>query len=207
MDSLTTQFLIACEQFVGVRRPLLDDLSSSLGVPPQELFYLRMERRCPQRGTFLDGVWGYYFHGYCCDLKHGADGRFLRFDFGPGGTIEAFTEWGVTQFVMTTKTPWPEFPALQAHLAEKPPPYNEFSGDVGRAIQLYEVLDKEGFVSVAAPDLIAFGRQHTTLNTEGIAVQRLPDDTPERTCLDVSVADRKVVTAEGRSFLASLGRS
>jgi hypothetical protein len=151
-------------------------------------------------------VWGYYFHGYECDFRHGSDGRFLRFDFAPGGVTEAFTAWGVTQFVMTAKTPWPAFPALQAHLAEMPP-YNELSGDVGRAVQLCEALEKEGFVSVAAPDLIAFARQHTTLNAEGIAVQRLPDGTPERTWLDVSVADRKVMTAEGRSFLASLGRS
>lgn len=207
MNSLPAMLLMACEQFVGVRRPLVEDLASALGVPPQELFYLWMERRCRPRGTLQGGAWGYYFHGYECDFRHGSDGRFLRFDFAPGGATEAFTAWGVTQFVMTTRTPWPEFPALQAHLAEKPPPYNELSGDVGRAVQLCEGLEKEGFVSVAAPDLIAFGRQHTTLNAEGIAVQRLPDDTPERTWLDVSVADRNVVTAEGRSFLANLGRT
>ncbi|QVL31831.1 hypothetical protein KIH39_23840 [Telmatocola sphagniphila] len=45
MDSLTAQFLMACEQFVGVRRPLVEDLASALDVPPQELFYLWMERR------------------------------------------------------------------------------------------------------------------------------------------------------------------
>lgn len=207
MDSLTAQFLMACEQFVAIRQPVLEDLASALNVLPQALFYLRMDRRCQQLGVLPNGEWKYYFHGYCCDFKHIADGRFLRFDFGPGGRTDTFTAWGVTQFVMTTKSPWPELPALQGHLAEQLPPYNEFSGDVGRAIQLYEELEKGGFVSVAAPDLIAFGRQHTTLNTEGIAVQRLPDDTPERTWLDVSVADRKVMTAEGRSFLASLGRS
>jgi hypothetical protein len=52
MDSLTAQFLMACEQFVGVRRPLVEDLASALGVPPQELFHLWMEPRCPQSGTF-----------------------------------------------------------------------------------------------------------------------------------------------------------
>jgi hypothetical protein len=207
MDKLAIQYLIACDEFVAVRRPLLEDLAAALGITSQELFYFWLERRCRNRGSLSNGDWGYYFHGYECDFRHRVDGRFLRFDFGPGGTTEAFTEWGVTQFVMTAKSPWPVFPELQAHLAEMPPPYNEFSGAVARAISLYERLEKEGFVDVAAPDLIAFGQQHTSLNTEGVAVLRLPENTPEHTCFDVSVAERKVLTTKGRSFLASLGQS
>ena len=53
------------------------------------------------------------------------------------------------------------------------------------------------------PDLVAFARQHTSLNTEGIAVVRLPPDTSDRTWFDVSVAHRKIVTDKGKETIAT----
>src|SRR5262249_1371551 len=126
-----------------------------------------------------------------------------RVDFGPNGRLDTFVEWGVVQFIMTSKTPWPEFTELQAHLAEKPPPYDPYSGSLERAGRLYDQLSSEGLVGVVAPDLVAFAKEHTSLNTEGIAVQRLPPGTPDRTYFDVSVAERKVVTDKGHALLAS----
>jgi len=205
MDPLSVQFLMACKLFVSFRQPLIDDLASMHDVPPQDLFYLWMERKCPPRGLLPGGVWSYYFHGYECDLRNVAEGCFLRFDFAPEGATNGFTAWGVTQFVMTTNPPWLEFSLLQVHLAEKPHPFNELSGNVQRAVKLCEELEKMGLVSVTAPQLIELGRQFTTMDSQGIAVLRLPDDTPERIWFDVSVANRKLITPEGLSFLGKLG--
>lgn len=205
MDSLSKQFLIACDQFVVVRHPLLDDLAATLGVLPKELFYTWVERRCRSSGVLLSGVWKFFFHGYTCDLRHGSDGRFARIDFGPKGVTDTFTAWGVTQFVMTAKPPWPEFPDLRNHLAEMPPPYDENAGSIERANKLIDQLEHEGYVSVSSADLITFAQEHTSMNT-GVAVLRLPDDTPDRTWFDVSVAERKVLTDKARLFLADLNR-
>ena len=207
MDKLALDFLAACETSICRRLPLLAELATGLGVQPEELGYLWAARGCSQRGSMSGGEWVYYFHGDECDIWHATDKRFARVDFGPRGVLTAFTVVGVTQFVMKAKSPWEEFPSLQQHLATSPPPYDIHSGSLERAGALYDQLESEGLVGVVAPDLIAFAQQHTSLNTDGIAVLRLPPDTSDRMWFDVSVAERKVVTAEGRSFLANFSRS
>lgn len=74
-------------------------------------------------------------------LEHLSDGRFLRVDFGPGGCLDTSTGWGVLQFVMASKVPWREFPELRAHLAGKPPPYDELSGSHERMVEIVDKLE------------------------------------------------------------------
>lgn len=202
-DDLTLQCLIACDLSIQYRQPLLDELAASLSVRPEELYYEWVQRRW-RRARIGDGEWQYFFHGVECDLRNTKDGRFLRVDFGPGGITTAFTAWGVTQFVMTSKTPWREFPQLQSHLAEGPPPYNEHSGSLERAGILFDKLDEQGLITTAAPELLELERQHTTRNSEGITVVRLPEWVSERQHLDVHVANRRILTDKGKSLLLTL---
>src|SRR5262249_51380423 len=127
--------------------------------------------------------------------------RFLRVDFGPGGITTAFTAWGVTQFIMTSKAPWREFPQLQSYLAEGPPPYSEHSGSLERAGVLFDKLDEQGLITTIAPELLELGRQQPSHNSEGIPVVRLPEWVSERQRLDIYVANRKSVTEKGKSLL------
>jgi hypothetical protein len=201
MEYLDLRFLLACHESVGRRNPLLDDLAASLSVRPEELFYLWAERRCKQRGTLRGGEWAYFFHGFECNLRQVDDGRFLRVDFGPHGNTETFSSWGVAQFVMTSKSPWPDFGDLKAFLADGPPPYDEHSASLERAGQLGDHLERAGLIESADRQLLALSERHTTLNSNGIPTLRLPQGTPDRTYFDVSVARRKLISEEGQRLI------
>ena len=43
----------------------------------------------------------------------------IALDFGPRGSVECVTPFGVLQFVMTSTAPWQEFPSLRARLAKQ----------------------------------------------------------------------------------------
>jgi hypothetical protein len=204
MEQLEYQFLIACHESVARRRPLLADLGASLSVSPEELFYLWAERKCKQRGSFRGDEWTYFFHGYECDLRHARDGRFLRIDFGPHGNTDTFTSWGVAQFVMTSKSPWPDFPDLKAYLANRLPPYDEHSASLERAGALCDRLEGAGLIEPADRELLALAERHTTLNAQGIPTLRLPQGTPDRTYFDISVAQRKLITEAGKRMLSEV---
>ncbi len=202
MEELDLQFLIACHELVARRRPPIADLAALLNTRTDELFYLWAERRCKQRGSFRGGEWTYFFHGYECDLRHAKDGRFLRIDFGPHGNTDTFTSWGTAQFVMTSKSPWPEFHDLKAYLAIRPPPYDEHSASFERAGALCDHLEGAGLIESADRELLDFADRHTTLNPEGIPTLRLPQGTADRMYFDISVAQRKLITEAGKRLLS-----
>jgi hypothetical protein len=206
MNDLALQFLAACEQSIQYRQPLLDELAASLNVQPNELYYQWVEHRW-RHGSFGNCECGYYFHGYECDLRNTRDGRFLRVDFGPGGITTAFTVWGITQFVMTSKPPWREFAQLKSYLAEGQPPYNEHSGSLHRAGVLSDELEEEGLLVNAAPKLIELEKQFSSHNSEGIAVVQFPNWVSERQRLDMHVAYRNVVSEKGKSLLLTVARA
>jgi hypothetical protein len=182
---------------------LLDELAASLHVQPNELYYQWVEHRW-RRSSFGNAEWSYFFHGYECDLRNTKDGRFLRVDFGPGGITTAFTVWGITQVVMTSKPPWREFAQLKSYLAEGQPPYNEHSGSLHRAGVLSDELEQEGLFVNAAPELIELEKQYSSQNSEGIAVVQLPEWVSERQRLDMHVANRKIVSEKGKSLLLTI---
>jgi hypothetical protein len=203
MDDLVVQCLVACDQSIQYRQPLLAELASSLHVQPAELYYQWVEQRW-RHGAFRDGEWQYFFHGVECDLRNPKDGRFLRIDFGPRGITTAFIAWGVTQLIMTSKAPWREFPQLQSYLAEGSPPYNERSGSLERAGILFDKLEETGLITTAAPELLELEKRYTSRNGEGIAVVRLPEWVSERQRLDIHVANRNIITEKGKSLLATI---
>lgn len=203
IDDPTIQCLIACDLSIQYRQPLLGELAASLSVRPDELYYQWVQQRW-RRSCFGNGEWQYFFHGVECDLRNTKDGRFLRVDFGPGGITTAFIAWGMTQFIMTSKTPWREFPELQSYLAEGPPPYSERSGSLERTGILFDKLEENGLITTAAPELLALQRQYTSQNSEGITVVHLPEWVSERQNLDIHVANRKILTDKGKSLLLTL---
>jgi hypothetical protein len=205
MRKLEYDFLRACHEVVLCQQELLPHLASAEGIRQEDLYYTWMTRRLEQLGYFLDGEWGYCFHGLECDLAHRSDGRFLRVDFGPQGRTDTFSGWGVLQFVMTSKAPWREFPELQAHLAAKPPPYNSWSGSYDRMATLWKRMEELGLVELADPELYSFVERHTTVEPGGRRVLSYPEDLPERTSLDTLVSYLCVISAQGKQALADGG--
>jgi hypothetical protein len=203
VEHLHLRFLIACHESVVRRDPLLADLADSLGVRTEELFYFWAERRCKQRGVFRAGEWSYYFHGYECDLGHVDDGRFLRAEFGLHRNTESFTSWGVAQFVMTSKSPWPDFGDLKEFLGNGHSPYDEHSASLERAGPLCDHLERAGLIASADRELLALYERHTALNPDGIPTLHLPEGTPDRVYFDISVARRKVISEAGKRLITS----
>jgi len=203
MTQIELEFLIACNDSVVRRRPLLTSLAASLNVPANELYYLWAARKCPQRGTFQSGEWRYFFHGCECDLRHASDGRFVRIDFAPHGNTEAFTTWAVAQFIMASAAPWPDFIGLRAFLAEGAPPYNQGSASLEKAALLGGRLESAGWIKTADLELLALAERYTVPNGEGIPALRLPTDLPERTYFDILVASRKLISEAGLAQLSS----
>jgi hypothetical protein len=206
MNEMALQFLIACDESITRRRPILAELAALHNVRPDELFYLWAERRCQQRGSLGGGEWLYFFHGIECDLRHAQDGRFLRLDFGPHGITDAFTPWGAAQFIMTSKSPWPEFNDLKTYLADHAPPYDEYAASMERAGKLCDCLEEAGLIETADPELLVLAERHPSPNAEGLPTLRLPPGTPERTSFDIMVANRKVISDAGRKLLSSQAR-
>jgi hypothetical protein len=121
--------------------------------------------------------------------------------------MDTFTSWGVAQFVMTSKSPWPDFPDLKAYLANRLPPYDEHSASLERAGALGDHLERAGLIEPADRELLAIAERYTTLNTEGIPTLRLPRGTSDRMYFDISVAQRKLITEAGKRILSEAGEA
>src|SRR5205807_2783626 len=126
-----------------------------------------------------------------CDLKNLNGGRFLRLDFGPGGRFDAFTAWGVTQFIMTSKAPWPDFGELRDYLAKGALPYTEHSGSAEKAERLLDRLQRWGLVETADKQLVALAKKHTRKDPQGVSVLSLPSERSALTSYDLSVSHRQ----------------
>jgi hypothetical protein len=203
MDSVEIELLEACQEVVCRQQEMLPLLASTLGVPAEEVFYTWAFRKCAQRGKLSKDPWGYFFHGLECDLTNGADGRFLRIDFGPGGRVDTLTAWGVYQFVMTSSAPWSDFPSLRQQFAPREPPYDRFSGDFYRLCDIWDRLKSQGCFEPADPELVRFREQFTSVGSDGIRHVSFPAGTPEKKQVDCSVAGRSVLTARAHQLLAS----
>ena len=202
---MAVDFFYACSQVVLRQEELLPGLAKKLGVNAREVFYVWAGRKCEQRGVLEGEEWSYFFHGLECDLKNLHDGRFLRIDFGPGGRFDAFTPWGVSQFVMTSKAPWPDFIGLREYLAQAGSAHHESSASLEKATGLCARLEKWGFIETADKLLLRLAKKHTRKKS-GIETLSLLPGRSERTYFDVSVANRKVLSAAGRRFLGFLER-
>jgi hypothetical protein len=196
-------FLECCREITRRHQELLPLLARAVGVAESDVFYTWAARRCQQSGR-LDGTdWVYFFHGLECDVTNSADGRLLRFDFGPGGRVDTFTEWGVVQFIMTSRAPWPEFPVLQRHFARGEPPYDQYSGSFEKVSDTWDALEARGAFEPADPALVAFQARHTTRSADGSSRVHFPAGTPETTMFDCMVAQRPILSPVGIRLLES----
>jgi hypothetical protein len=196
-QQLEYPLLVACREVILRQGELMPQLAETVGVRPEELFYTWAFRKCRQHGRLHTGDWAYFFHGLECDLRNTADGRFLRVDFGPGGRLDTFTAWGVLQFIMASKPPWPEFRELKSGFAETPPPFDEYSGSLAKLGMVFDRIEELGLIEKADEELARFAEEHTHLNPEGIRVLSLPPETPEHVYFDISVCNRRVLSAKG----------
>lgn len=190
MEAIELGVLEACQEVIRRQHEMLPLLAAAVNVSEEDVFYTWALRQCKQHGDLAGTDWWYFFHGMECDLRNKADGRFLRIDFGPGGSVDAFTAWGVLQFIMTAVPPWTEYSQLKRRLAERPPPYDEFSGSMPRMGEVWDRLEARGAFEKAAPSLLALETLYTQIGPDGIRRIRFPDGTPEKTRIDCSVANR-----------------
>jgi hypothetical protein len=203
---LESAFLSACRALVAAQGELAPLLAETVGVPPGEVFYAWMERHFPgvhlpqgeewrlQTGRVRETEWDYFFHGLECDLHHAGDGRHVRIEFGPRGRFDVLSEYAVLQFVMTSRAPWPEFFSLREYLADRPPPYDQFSGSYEKASALWDRLEAQGLLEPAAPDLCSLRHRCTRVQPDGKRLLVFPDELSEREHLDCLVAYRGVLS-------------
>jgi hypothetical protein len=198
---LDLEFLAAGVESLKRRAEMLPLIADAVGVSANELLYawgLSLSRRCREVNGIPNTPWRLRFHGLECDLSHASDGRYLRYDFGPGGRADCLNPLGILEFVMTGKPPWPEFPALRQHLAKSEPPY---TGDYYRAAKIWERLEARGCFAPADPELLALRKRYTTQEPTGNMI-RLPEGTSMRIRLDALIADRPILAPRAFELLA-----
>jgi hypothetical protein len=201
LGPLHRDLLAACREFTTEQQSLARSLAETFGVASGTLYYHWMLERPEAWGAFQGGKWRYFFHGVECDLLCLADGRFLRIEFGPGGRLDTFTEWSVLQFVMSARSPWRVFPGLQAHLALRPPPWDQHAGSYPRVADLFDGLREAGLVADADPDLCALARAATVVDGNGVRDVSLPAGFSPYTRLDCLACDRLALTPAGMDAL------
>lgn len=199
LTSPELEVLEVCREVVARQHEMLPLLADALQVPQSEVFYTWAHRRCAQHGELQGTDWWYFFHGLECDLKNRADQRILRIDFGPGGSVDTFTAWGVLQFIMTSAAPWPDYALLKQRFA---PPSKESFGDFHKLGEVWDALHAKGVLEGAALDLVAFQARHTRVGPEGINIIEYPSDTPERVQIDCAVAARSRLSQQGLRVLS-----
>jgi hypothetical protein len=201
MDYIEIEVLDACREVELRQREMLPLLASALAVPEEEVFYAWALRECTQRGELSRVPWLYFFHGLECDLKNLSDGRFLRMDFGPGGRVDTFTAWGVLQFIMTSRSPWVEYPSLKQRFAGAEAPFDQNSGGFHKFCATWDRVERQGCFEPAAPELVELEEKYATVGPDGIRCVSFPTGMPERKQIDCSVAQRSLLTAHARQLL------
>ena len=145
---MTFDILQACKIFTEIKtKQLVPLLSETLLLPSQEIFYHWCFRQIKQRGVITEGEWWYFFHGMECDLRHISDGRYVRIEFGPGGRIDTFTNWGLLNFIVSSKEPWPDFLELKNYLMTTD------SDSLKKMKAITDELSGIGLIQPVAPEL------------------------------------------------------
>jgi hypothetical protein len=194
MNTSDLRYLHACGELALRKQELGVLLGRALGVLSDMLFYTWMSRKCEQVGSIPGTDWRYFFHGFECELKNEADGRHLRYDFGPGGRLDALSGSAVSCFVSGSRAPWKEFPDLREHLGQ----------DTVKSQAILDRLQQEGYFEPADPKLCALVRDCTRVQPDGSTRITPPTGTTWETQVDMMVADRAVLSLAGRMALANL---
>lgn len=212
-DPLERAFLQAAQDLSFHQEELYLPFAEAFGLDPYT-FWIHREgwptrgpfKRCryhwwrgrKQEGHFDGWRWG--FHGLACDLTNEADGRLVRTDFGPSSRRLAMTGWGVLQYVMTAKSPWRPFPALQLHLAEHAPPYDSLSGNHRRMSEICSRLMNLKLLVYADPELVELRDRYTQVDPS--TGKRTIGKPPGLTySIDVALCSRLVLSEEAHELL------
>lgn len=206
-NKLVYHFLDAWWKSMTYQEKIILALADTLQVLPTEIFYSwNIPPRFKATGTIADTQWRYFFHGiYNCALMHLSDRRFLQISFGPRGRFDVFSGWSTLQFIMASKKPWPEFSELKEYLAKKPPPYDHLSGSHAKMSSLMKQIARLDIFEMAAPDLCALKEKHTTVDEEGRAVTRLPEefnDFTKHNFWDIMVCNALVLNEKGQKMFS-----
>jgi hypothetical protein len=203
MDFIEFGVLESCQEFILRQREMLPHLAAALDVPEQQVFYKLVLGGSRNRGHLKDAHWAYYPHGFECDLKNTQDGRYLRIDFGPGGQVGMLNSWGVLQFIMTSVSPWREFPELKTYFARGDPPYDQYSGDSAKISKAWDRLARKGAFETANPDLVALESKYSTRGPDGLTHIKFPPEITDENRVDCAVAHRQVLSPAGIQLLKS----
>jgi hypothetical protein len=204
ISKLELLFLQAGQESVFHQQELMRMLAEMWQVPLEAVLYQWMTAKRASSGTIRQTDWRYFFHGLECDFKDSRDGRFVRAEFGPGGRCDIFSGWSVSQFIMTTKAPWGEYPELQTYLATKERPFNELSGDHRKMADLFDRLAVKGLLERVAPELDVIKQQYTHGDAEGPQITTLPPeytDFKQPIFWDIMLSNRWVLSVAGKQLL------
>lgn len=201
MNNLTFSCLSACREFTLCQNELAHVLAETIGIQPEDLFYTWVLHKVNQSGTIRSTNWQYFFHGLGCNIENIVDRRLLPMSFGPGGRLDTFVSNSVLQFIMTSKSPWKEFPELRIHLAKHEPPHNKYSGSLQRMSKLWDQLQESGLIEIADPQLISLVEQYTTVLPNGENIVSLPNNLDERIHWDSYVRNRWIISKHGWQVL------
>lgn len=203
MNDIDMKVLEACSAYIACHREMLPQIAEAIGVAESEVFYRWMLRRDLRPGRLRNTDWTYFFHGYECDLRNQRDGRCLRVDFGPKGTVDILDTHGVLRFVMTSAAPWPAFPELKEYFATHASPYNGQSGDWEKMNRVWDRLDEAGFFRQANPDLVSLIAKYTSRGADGLTWVKFPPEVTEELRADCRVAHRLCLSSKATQQLST----
>lgn len=201
MNEIEFGVLQACQEYAQRQHEMLPPLAVAIGVAENEVLYAKMRGPIAHRGTLPGGDWTYYFHGFECDLRNQKDGRFLRMDFGPKGRVGILNDYGVLRLIMTSVSPWREFPNLRNYFAKGGPPFDENSGDWQRMSEAWRHLESHGVFEQADPALVALQAKYTKRGVDGLNYVDYPLEISNETRLDCAVAHRKQLSPKAMQIL------
>lgn len=189
---------------------MLQELAHTLNVERSQIYYSWVKPpHCHPHGLIRGTSWSFIFHGFAdCDLKHEDDGRFLQVSFGPKGSFDVFSAWGTLQYIMASKSPWPEYPLLKRFFASQQPPYNHLSGSYSKLRELIRPLKQLGLFEVVDRQLLRLKSdlsvRHTRTDGEGRRIYEPPDpynDPDQDIFWDLEVAHAQKLTAPAAALM------
>lgn len=209
LTALELDFLRATADLARRQRELLPLVGEALGADPYHFWMVeslttpsswwgrlvaRLRARRPDSGHTKDGLWRWDFHGLECDVENVSDGRFVRIDFGPTSQHLTVSGWGVLQYVMCTRDPWPTFDSLARFLAREEPPWSSLSGDHAKMSGLCDRLIELELLVPADPQLCKTVDRYTKVDpATGQQVTDIPSDLAPPGPADIFVCRRLVL--------------
>ncbi|MCX4024707.1 hypothetical protein H0A36_09605 [Endozoicomonas sp. SM1973] len=149
-DHNITSTLAALDYYTHTKQVIIKDLSEVLGCEQDDIFYSWCFRKFKQHGELVKLDYIYFFHGYECDIRSKDKSQYIRIDFGPGGRIDTFSEWGLYNFVVSFKSQNSALLSLHEYLIKtvETRSRSETSNNSERDIlsELIDYMKKDGYL-------------------------------------------------------------